>query len=105
MKTLFLDRLVEPDNVRVLQLPADPRLSLQFLEVWNEMSWEEGASRLRSGHPGVGLGRQSVVGGGGGGGGGVLTVRWDSNTKHAPLNTNGLYKPMHWAQPTNVTSN
>ena len=87
MKTLFLDRLVEPDNVRVLQLPANPRLSLQLLEVWNEMSWEEGASRLRSGHPGVGLGRQNVVSVVGGG---VLIVRSDNNTKHAPLNTSGL---------------
>ena len=71
VKTLFLDRLMKPDNVRVLQFPADPRLSLKFLEVWKEMFVEVRGSSL-SGHP-AGFRRNIVRGDDGGGCGGELS--------------------------------
>ena len=46
--TLFLDRLMKPHNIGVLQLPADPRLSLKFLEVWKEMIVEVRGGRAHS---------------------------------------------------------
>ena len=48
VKTFFLDRLMKPHNVGVLQLPADSRLSLKFLEVWKEMIVEVRGGRAHS---------------------------------------------------------
>ena len=70
VKTLFLDRLMKPHNVWMLQLPAGPGLSLKFLEVWKEMIVEVRGGSSLSGHP-VGF-RRNIVRGGGGGGGAVM---------------------------------